>query len=351
MKTFPHHALSRGYLLGYPQKPILDSGVVAMQLGNGVLRTRDELGADVTARDLRYECLTAADITILENFRDDHRATTFYWADNKTYLTYECRFDPTAPPQVVPNAVTPNHYDYQARLLPVLPATTVAMLAGHWKMNDDAADTDVADASDNAYTLTAQQNTEDITTTGKIDDALTFNGSSDYLIRAAETYDHEEGTICAWIKPDSLHDGVVVASGDEAGSDYELRFALNASGQMQYYAKAGGTPDNLNTANSLVTAAAWNHVVLRCGAGSVTCFINGVERSLSVINTGSDAGKWFADIDNRDNVTVGVLKESSSQFFFDGAIDDVRIYRRPLTDLEIAAIYNSGSGTESAVVA
>ena len=351
MKTFPHHALTRGYLLGYPQKPILDSGVVAMQLGNGVLRTRDELGADVTARDLRYECLTAADITILENFRDDHRATTFYWADNKTYLTYECRFDPTAPPQVVPNAVTPNHYDYQARLLPVLPATTVAMLAGHWKMNDDAADTDVADASDNAYTLTAQQNTEDITTTGKIDDALTFNGSSDYLIRAAETYDHEEGTICAWIKPDSLATMSVVASGDEASGTDCLHLAITANGGLKYFVHDGVASDNLTTPGSLFSASTWTHVAWVAGGGTVIGYVNGAAALFSTVSTGSNTGRWLADVAGRDNFTVGVTKRSSSQFFFDGVLDDVRIYRRPLTDLEIAAIYNSGSGTESAVVA
>jgi len=38
-------------------------------------------------------------------------------------------------------------------------------------------------------------------------------------------------------------------------------------------------------------------------------------------------------------VGVGII-------FFDGSIDDVRIYNRSLSEDEIAVLYNSGSGTE-----
>ena len=53
---------------------------------------------------------------------------------------------------------------------------------GHWRMNDNAANAYVMDTSGNDITGTAQQNTEDIDTTGQINGDLTFNGSSsDYI--------------------------------------------------------------------------------------------------------------------------------------------------------------------------
>jgi hypothetical protein len=54
-----------------------------------------------------------------------------------------------------------------------------AWLIGHWKMNDDAATKVVVDSSANGNDGTAQQNTEDINVTGKINGALSFNGTSD----------------------------------------------------------------------------------------------------------------------------------------------------------------------------
>ena len=345
MKTFPHHALSRGYLLGYPQKPILDSGVVAMQLGNGVLRSRDELGADVTARDLRYECLTAADIAILENFRADHRATTFYWADNKSYLTYECRFDPANPPQVVPHAEVPNHYDYAARLLPVLPTVSVDMLVGHWKMNDDAADTDVADASGNGHTGTASANTEDLSVAGKVGTALEFINTSSRYVAVSDAADlrlTDGGTILMWVKWEgtrAVTGGATSTLAGKAPSDWRL-WIHNASGAVGVIIQS----DQSYSENAALVQDTWRHiaVVIDAVAEEVRFYADAQDVT-------SDGGAGTMPAGGSGSVHLGAYTSTSG--FFDGVIDDVRIYRRPLTALEIAAIYNSGSGTESAIVA
>ncbi|MCK5591091.1 MAG: hypothetical protein KAI72_03970, partial [Candidatus Pacebacteria bacterium] len=55
----------------------------------------------------------------------------------------------------------------------------------HWKMNDNAASTTVADAMGN-HDAGAQQNTSVLTATGKVESALTFNGTTDYIETAAD---------------------------------------------------------------------------------------------------------------------------------------------------------------------
>ena len=50
----------------------------------------------------------------------------------------------------------------------------------HYKLNDNLATDVVIDETGN-NNGTAQQNTEDISTVGKINGALTFNGSSDFI--------------------------------------------------------------------------------------------------------------------------------------------------------------------------
>jgi hypothetical protein len=75
----------------------------------------------------------------------------------------------------------------------------------YWKMDDNAANTDVVETK-NARTGTAQQNTEDIDTTGVINGALTFNGSSDYVEVAdcVEIDFADAFTIALWVKANRL---------------------------------------------------------------------------------------------------------------------------------------------------
>jgi hypothetical protein len=44
------------------------------------------------------------------------------------------------------------------------------------------------------------------------------------------------------------------------------------------------------------------------------------------VPSGSDNGNWFADIDNRDNITIGVDIRSSGPAYFNGFISNIRVY-------------------------
>jgi len=72
-------------------------------------------------------------------------------------------------------------------------------LAGYWPMDDDANNTTVAD-SVGGNNGTAQQNTSDISITGMIDGALSFNGIDDYIqIADSEPLSPtDEVTVCGW---------------------------------------------------------------------------------------------------------------------------------------------------------
>jgi hypothetical protein len=128
MDTFPYGSLSHGYALGTPRWRILDSGIAVMELGNGVLRTRDELGQVLCAIELRWEALLLADTVTLWTFFAAHRIDTFLWQDTgrgplSTALAqyWECRFDPRTPPTIVPRDGTYDLYDGEILLLPVVP--------------------------------------------------------------------------------------------------------------------------------------------------------------------------------------------------------------------------------------
>ncbi len=347
MKTFPIHALSRPYTQGYPRPVTIDSGVAAMQLGNGALRTRDELGQAIEAHELRIEGLTGADAGLLRDFYSAHRAATFYWADPEDYATYESRFDPGTPPVIVPAADLPGRHDATIRLLPVVPTAAIDALLVHYKLNENAADTDVADATGNGHDGTASHNTSTLSVTGKITTALQFVSASSRYVQVSDHADlhlTDGGTVCFWVK----WDGTRVSTGGASSTiisrnTYWRIWLASADGQIGLITSTGAANQARSTAG-ILTASTWQHVAVVWDPTAATrrFFVDGVEET-------GDNGDRSMPADTTADLHLGSY--SAAAGFFGGDLDDVRIYKRPLTLSEIKAIYNEGSGTEEAIVA
>ncbi|MDD2777970.1 MAG: LamG domain-containing protein, partial [Methanocellales archaeon] len=321
MKTFPYHALTRGYALGYPQPRRLDSGVTPMRLGVGILRVRDELGQPIDAYDCLIEAVPAADATIFNDFYDEHRAEEFYWADPHTYLTYEAVFDPANPPQVTPHPQAYGRWDLRFTILPTLPTEPVDMLVAHWKMNDDAADTDVVDATGNGHDGVASHNTEDMTVAGTINAGLEFVTASSRYVAVSDHADlrlTDGGTICCWVKFGSQVGTLPLVS---MGYRWAL---LRYNGRVSLY-MGTGSPNYVQGA--VVGTDTWMHVAARCDSlQGRRLYVNGMDTTI----TADEAPQ---------NPTGGTSVVHLGRFAngppthkdFDGVLDDVRFYKRPLT--------------------
>jgi hypothetical protein len=90
----------------------------------------------------------------------------------------------------------------------IIITVTVEGLVSHWPMDDDIVsgqldDTRVVDVSGNGNHGTAQRATHDLYTTGMVNGALAFNGSSDYINCGNDTSLDITGSIAlsAWINP------------------------------------------------------------------------------------------------------------------------------------------------------
>lgn len=352
MIVFPYHAISRAYTLGTPIWRQIQSGVAAMELANGVMRTREELGQAVYAIDLRLEGLSQADALVIWAFCRTYRASTFWWSDPKVgpfstaaYETWECCFDPASPPQITPRPNTHDCYDASITLLPILPTVAVETLVAHYLMNDNAADTVVADATGNSHTGTASQNTSSMTIAGKLSTALTFNSTTDYV----NITDHADlrliygGTLMAWINPASLGESSGGRVIDKSSS------SSVANGYALYLAATNAIACRVNgdtaavSGNNAITLSTWQHVAAVISSWGRAIYVNGVAVSI----TGGSGTGLPPDVSG--DVRIG-QRAGATDRTFSGPIDDVRIYNRPLSAAEILAIYNAGTGTEAVVV-
>ena len=169
------------------------------------------------------------------------------------------------------------------------------------------------------------------TAAGKICTALSLDGSNDY----AEVADNaaldisQNLTVMAWIHPDALPSSglMTILSKDE---NYE--FHINTAGNINWWwnNSSGGTRQFFSTVPVAVNT--WTHIAIVYEPGSQRIVINGVERGTTAYNE--------TLITNNDPLHIGGDQLFAGRFF-DGLIDEVKVYRRALSTAEINSYYTN----------
>jgi hypothetical protein len=161
--------------------------------------------------------------------------------------------------------------------------------------------------------------------------ALSFDGTDDYV--EISGYKGITGTTsrtcCAWIKPGAVSGEIMGWGPDTPGAKWIIR--VNENGTLRAEVSSGSI-----YGTTLLTDGNWHHVaVVLENDGSpdiseVRLYVDGVLETTGgtvprLLNTGSS-------VDVRIGVHYSLLR------YFNGLIDEVRIYNRPLTDAEIAVL-------------
>jgi PKD repeat protein len=188
---------------------------------------------------------------------------------------------------------------------------------------DETTGTTVADASGfgNTGTITGATHV----TTGKYSGALSFNGTSNFVTVAdANSLDLTTGmTIEAWINP-SVATGtrdVIIKEG--TGVDIYNLYYRDDAGKPEGNVFVGGS--NRTALGTSIPINTWTHLAATYNGTALQLFINGV----SVAST---------TVTGAITTSNGVLRIGGNGLWgewFQGMIDDVRIYSRALTTSEI----------------
>jgi len=214
-----------------------------------------------------------------------------------------------------------------------------------WKMNDDAANTDVVDDF-GSNDGTASANTDTMAAAGKINGALVFNGVDD------EINFGDADSLQVKDRPTSWSFWVKDLGGDISSG----RFILNATGGNNhgwqlivrfssiawYNMRSFSFFWHRFTLQEWVELTGWKHIcVIRNGLDS-KIYLDGVELSLTPSS--------FPDVDL--TTTWGgsdedVITTSDGGTLSRGPVDALMMFNRALTADEVAAIYNAGAGTET----
>ena len=174
--------------------------------------------------------------------------------------------------------------------------------------------------------------------TGKMNSSLNFDGVDDYVSITDTTNSpldvgQPEITISVWIKPNTLSSGSHTAVGKNL--PYILWINNTSNNYRVYsYLYKGGSWYGAFSANNSITLGTWQHVVITYDGISRKTYINGIQ-------SGTTDTQISGNIDmSNSNITIG---QDFNTRYFDGQIDDVRIYNYALTSEQIKQVYNGGA--------
>jgi hypothetical protein len=179
--------------------------------------------------------------------------------------------------------------------------------------------------------------------TGKYNASLDFDGADDYVaIGDQNTLDigaNDSFSVEAWVNRQTFNtfDTILAKTNDisiSTGDGYA--FYINAGDRLTLILGDGSNGVVL-TSNTLIDTAGWNHVVAVYNdvAQRVDMYINGKHDSFAV---GGLAG---TSPDNALSLTIGAESDGGNPF--DGQIDNLRIYKYPLTAAQVKNLYNNSS--------
>jgi hypothetical protein len=104
--------------------------------------------------------------------------------------------------------------------------------------------------------------------------------------------------------------------------------------EAQFHTTGSGLTNAANTPAGSILVGVWYHIVITSdGIGNVSkIYINGLSQALS--------GGWgFLDPTATNTFEIG-YKTSATARMYNGAIDELRIYDKVLTDSEVRALYS-----------
>jgi len=208
---------------------------------------------------------------------------------------------------------------------------TTGSLIALWKLDEPGGNVARDSAGDNNGTLVGDPQWR--TDAGKIDGALEFDGDGDYVkINGESDFDiTDQITVSAWIKVSQFDKEwqAVIAKGDSA-----WRIQRNQTEDSLEFACSGlkipsGTPWGNLYGQRSVNDGQWHHIVGVYDGSKMYLIIDG-----DVDSSQPASGRINM---NNQPVFIGENSEQSGRFW-NGLIDDVRVYNYALSKEEVAAL-------------
>lgn len=218
-------------------------------------------------------------------------------------------------------------------------------LVGYWAMNESAnswngTSGEVKDFSVNGNNGTGSGFTSSApSTSSKYGNAGVFDGSNDYVnvgdpANGSLDFGTNSFTVSSWFKNTTASSFIVNKTSGSSTAGYEILAGPGAAyGDIQFRIWDG--PNVVATQQTIhgTNDNAWHMItaVVDRSTQIVTVYLDGVSRTTDNIST-------VGSVSNSANFEIGARGTNS---FYNGSVDDTRVYNRPLSASEVTQLYSN----------
>ena len=157
---------------------------------------------------------------------------------------------------------------------------------------------------------------------GIFGDAISLDGSDDYVIKDIAQTRYPAYTVSFWAKAADLNYAANVGlfSNNSGGNDFQVDIEDRWYNSYQF--NSGTTTERIVEFDS---DTSWHHISIVCDGAETRCYWDGVQQ-VTVGALGRDFGEFVLGTNRGHNK------------FFQGLLDELRVYSRALNDQEITAL-------------
>ena len=206
-------------------------------------------------------------------------------------------------------------------------------LISYWRF-DDGIGTIASDSSGNGNTGNLMSGTT--WATGKLGDALSFDGQDDYVDIGYLDVQSDGFTFSVWFNAkDTQGDQRIISKSDGVSTSNHLWALILSANKLQTRLKINGSTTKLTASTGFVIQNTWTHAAVTFNGDRIRMYKDGVE----II---SQDRSGFISTNNTIPVWIGANPPVTGDGRgFNGLIDDARIYNRALSTEEIQALFNN----------
>lgn len=214
-------------------------------------------------------------------------------------------------------------------------------LIADYTLEENSASTAVDNTEGTAsLDCTATTNTNNLSIIGKLNNAFNFVGTnSERLDCGASSLLKPSGNFSVefWMRTSTTGTTRRILGNRGTGTNIGFEFVQMNTNIVRLFVDNGGTVIDV-VGTTTITDGNWHHIILNKSGDTVSLYIDGSSEGTPNDITG-DVGTGAG------NFYIGWTDAGTT--YYDGDIDNVRLFSRTLTSAEIAFLYNSGTGTEA----
>lgn len=179
--------------------------------------------------------------------------------------------------------------------------------------------------------------------TGKIENGITYNGSTGYISYGNGDIFNIKGhqTWQAWVKPNgtSNYGGIITKANGTSNYGFALRWGFGSDGKFGGWL-GDGTNAYYAMGTTSATSGVWYHVAMVYDMTEVKVFVNGIfEDGISDAYSGAVAPSTNSVFSGR--------YQSSLNYFFNGMLDEIRVSHTAKTSNWLLTEYNNQNSPET----